>query len=110
MQVRIEGGVEPVATEEADAYFATRPRGSQIGAWASTQSRPMLKREELDARVAEFEKKFAGQTVPRPAHWSGFRLTPTRIEFWKGMASRLHHRDLYVRGSDGSWSVQILYP
>ena len=108
-QVRIEGRVTPVSEQEADAYFATRPRGSQIGAWASRQSRPMDRAGDLDARVDEFEKKFDGKPVPRPPHWSGFRLDPTSIEFWKGKASRLHDRQLFVRDGDG-WRVQLLYP
>ena len=108
-QVRVEGRVAPVTDEEADAYFATRPRGSQIGAWASRQSRPMANMSDLDARVAEFEEKFAGQPVPRPPHWSGFRLAPSAIEFWKGMPSRLHERQLFTRDGDG-WRVTLLYP
>ena len=108
-QIRVEGRVAPVTDKEADAYFASRPRGSQIGAWASRQSRPIERPGDLDARVDEFEKKFEGQTVPRPPHWSGFRLTPDTIEFWKGKASRLHERQLFTRDGDG-WRVQLLYP
>jgi len=108
-QVRIEGGVETVSDAEADEYFASRARGSQIGAWASIQSRPMQSASELDARVLEVEKKFAGGPVPRPPHWSGFRVAPERIEFWKNMPSRLHVRHLYVR-SGGGWRVELLYP
>ncbi|MGH7677787.1 MAG: pyridoxamine 5'-phosphate oxidase [Gemmatimonadaceae bacterium] len=108
-QVRVEGRVTPVAVAEADAYFASRPRGSQIGAWASRQSRPLDRAEELDDRVAEFEKKFEGQPVPRPSFWSGFRLEPSSIEFWKGKPSRLHERQLFTREGDG-WRVQLLYP
>jgi pyridoxamine 5'-phosphate oxidase len=108
-QVRIEGRVVPVDDKEADAYFATRPRGSQIGAWASRQSRPMERATDLDARVAEFERKFEGRDVPRPAFWSGYRLQPSAIEFWKGRPNRLHERQLYVREGDG-WRVQLLYP
>lgn len=108
-QVRIEGRVAPVTDAEADEYFATRPRGSQIGAWASRQSRSMDRPGDLDARVAEFEKKFEGGNVPRPPHWSGFRLSPETIEFWKGKASRLHDRHLFTREGDG-WRVQLLYP
>jgi pyridoxamine 5'-phosphate oxidase len=108
-QVRVEGSVQPVSDAEADAYFASRARGSQIGAWASIQSQPMESASDLDARVAEIEKKFAGGPVPRPPHWSGFRIVPARIEFWKNMPSRLHVRNLYTRVASG-WRMQLLYP
>jgi pyridoxamine 5'-phosphate oxidase len=108
-QIRIEGRVSRVADAEADAYFATRARGSQIGAWASRQSRPLDSVSDLEARVAEFEAKFAGKNVPRPPFWSGFRLEPSSIEFWKGKPSRLHDRQLFVREGHG-WRVQLLYP
>lgn len=108
-QVRVEGRITPVSPEEADAYFATRPRGSQVGAWASRQSRPMDHDEDLEARVAEFEKRFEGREVPRPPNWSGFRLDPVTIEFWRGRPSRLHDRELYTRDGHG-WRVQRLYP
>jgi pyridoxamine 5'-phosphate oxidase len=108
-QVRIEGRVSRVSDEDADAYFATRPRGSQVGAWASRQSRPIERSEDLDARVAEFERKFDGREVPRPPFWSGFRLEPSLIEFWRGRPNRLHERQLFVREGDG-WRVQTLYP
>lgn len=108
-QVRIEGRVTPVTNDEADAYFATRPRGSQIGAWASRQSRSMEHAGDLDARVSEFERRFEGRDVPRPPYWSGFRLVPSSIEFWKGKPSRLHDRQLYTRDGDG-WRVTLLYP
>lgn len=108
-QVRIEGRVTPVSGAEADAYFESRPRGSQIGAWASRQSRPLERAGDLDARVEEFEKKYAGVPVPRPPFWSGFRLEPSSIEFWKGKPSRLHERQVFAREGDG-WRVQLLYP
>jgi len=108
-QVRVEGRAVPVAEAEADAYFASRPRGSQIGAWASTQSRDEATEGLLEARVEEFTRKFEGQTVPRPAYWSGFRVAPERVEFWRGMPSRLHERQLYVRDGHG-WRVRTLFP
>jgi pyridoxamine 5'-phosphate oxidase len=108
-QVRVEGTTRLVSTEEADAYFATRARGSQIGAWASLQSEPMTRAEDLPARVAEMEARFEGSPVPRPPHWSGFRLVPNRIEFWHNMPSRLHERHVYHREADG-WRREVLYP
>ena len=108
-QVRVDGRVTPVTDDEADAYFATRPRGSQLGAWASRQSRPMERLTDLERRVAEFEEKFEGGEVPRPPFWSGFRLEPTAIEFWQGRPNRLHERQLFVRDGTG-WRVQQLYP
>jgi pyridoxamine 5'-phosphate oxidase len=108
-QVRVEGGVERVSDEEADAYFATRQRGSQLGAWASRQSEPMGDPAELGRRYAEVEARFTGGSVPRPPFWSGFRLLPERLEFWIGQPSRLHVRHLYSRDGEG-WRVQTLYP
>lgn len=108
-QVRVEGGVEPLSGEEADAYFSTRPRGSQLGAWASKQSQPLDSRDALVARVAEEEKRFEGKEVARPPFWSGFLLRPERIEFWSGQTDRLHDRFLYTQ-REGAWTAQRLYP
>ena len=108
-QVRVEGNVQPVSDDEADAYFATRPRGSQLSAWASLQSEVMATPRELDRRLAEIERKFVGAPVPRPPHWSGFRLVPERLEFWIGQPNRLHVRHLYTRDGD-AWRIETLYP
>jgi pyridoxamine 5'-phosphate oxidase len=109
VQIRVEGTADTVSAEEADAYFASRARGSQIGAWASRQSRTIEHPGDLEARVEEIEKRFAGGPVPRPPQWSGFRVAPSRIEFWKGRPDRLHVRDVYER--DGNeWRISRLYP
>lgn len=108
-QVRLEGTVTPVTDEEADAYFATRARASQLGAWASHQSAPLASREALEQRLAEYTAKFDGREVPRPPHWSGFRVAPERIEFWKAHEYRLHWREQYVKSGDG-WERGWLNP
>ncbi len=107
--VRVVGSVERVTDADADAYFATRHRSSQIGAWASTQSRPLDSRYALEKRIAEFGLKYAIGAVPRPAYWSGFRIVPATIEFWEERPFRLHDRMCYVREGDG-WRVDRLFP
>ena len=110
-QLRVEGRVEQVSDAESDLYFATRPRGSQVGAWASSQSRPLESREALIKRVREVEARFAGEAVPRPPFWGGYRLVPDRIEIWRGQESRLHDRLVYTREGEGDpWRVERLYP
>ncbi len=108
-QVRIDGAVTPVSDGEADAYFASRARESQLGAWASDQSRPLADRTLFEDRYRKVEARFAGGEVPRPPRWSGFRVAPERIEFWRDRPFRLHERRLFVRG-DGAWTEGLLYP
>ncbi|AKS40682.1 pyridoxamine 5'-phosphate oxidase [Wenzhouxiangella marina] len=108
-QVLVDGVAEPVSPVEADAYFASRPRGSQIGAWASRQSQALESRQELLDRIAEIEARFEGREVPRPEHWSGFRVRPRRVEFWYGREFRLHERVCFEL-SDGVWNETLLYP
>lgn len=110
IQVRIEGAVEQVDAAEADAYFASRPRMSQIGAWASHQSETLASAEAFDQRIAETEARFAGQDVPRPSGWSGFRVVPEAFEFWYGAQFRLHERWRYERGAAGQWTKRMLFP
>jgi pyridoxamine 5'-phosphate oxidase len=108
-QVRVEGDASLVSPADADAYFATRARGSQLGAWASRQSAPIEHPGDLERRLAEVEQRFAGVAVPRPPHWSGFVVRPARIEFWRGRTNRLHDRQVYLRDGVG-WRVETLYP
>ena len=110
IQVRIEGAVEQVDAAEADAYFASRPRMSQIGAWASHQSETLASAEAFDQRIAETEARFAGQDVPRPSGWSGFRVMPEALEFWYGAQFRLHERWRYERDAAGQWTKRMLFP
>jgi pyridoxamine 5'-phosphate oxidase len=109
-QVRIEGEVEDVSAAEADAYFATRSRDSQLGAWASDQSRPLDSRAHFEARYEEMKRRFEGRQVSRPTHWGGFRLVPLTFEFWQDRPHRLHERRVFVAQNDGSWSEGLLYP
>jgi pyridoxamine 5'-phosphate oxidase len=109
VQVRVEGRVELVDDAESDAYFRSRPRGSQLGAWASQQSRPLPSREALERALADLDAAYAGREIPRPPHWGGYRLVPSRIELWYGRPSRLHDREVFVRDGDG-WRHERLYP
>jgi pyridoxamine 5'-phosphate oxidase len=108
-QIRATGTVVRLSEDESDAYFATRPRGSQLGAWASAQSRPLADRAELEARWAALDERYAGAVVPRPPHWGGYRVEPDEIELWQGRANRLHDRVAYTR-SDGGWERLRLQP
>jgi len=110
VQVRIEGPVEIVGDEEADAYFASRPRGSQLGAWASKQSETLEAREQFEERLAKAEREFEGRDVPRPPRWTGLRVKPDTIEFWYGANFRLHERQAYERDVAGEWHRRMLFP
>jgi pyridoxamine 5'-phosphate oxidase len=109
-QVRIEGRAERVSEKESDAYYRSRPRGSQLGAWVSKQSRPVEDRETLEVRLRELEAEYEGREVPRPPFWGGYRIEPEEIEFWQGRENRLHDRLLYRRQDGGSWRVERLQP
>jgi pyridoxamine 5'-phosphate oxidase len=108
-QIRIEGRAETVTDAEADAYYATRARISRLGAWASDQSRPLSERAELERRLLHFEEKYPGEAIPRPPHWSGYRVLPERFEFWQNMPYRLHDRTIFER-TDGGWISGKLFP
>ncbi len=109
-QVRVTGSVARLDAEESDAYFATRPRGSQLGAWASQQSRPLPDRAELERRWEALDERYGGEAVPRPSHWGGYRVEPDEIEVWQGRANRLHDRFAYTRTPDGGWTHVRLQP
>jgi pyridoxamine 5'-phosphate oxidase len=110
-QARFRGAISEVTVAESDAYFASRPRGSQIGAWASEQSRPLASRADLEARVQAYERKFASAEVPRPEYWRGYRLAPVEIEFWRDRPSRLHERIRFTRPTpETAWERRLLYP
>jgi pyridoxamine 5'-phosphate oxidase len=108
-QIRIEGVIEHVTEAEADAYFESRPRNSRLGAWASPQSRRLVNRAMLEARLAEMEKRYP-DTIPRPDYWSGYRVVPEMFEFWQEMPYRLHDRTVYRRSPDGAWEQSKLFP
>ena len=108
-QVRIEGAVESVTAAEADTYYASRPRLSRLGAWASLQSQALPARAVLEKRLAEAEQRYPGEEIPRPAHWSGYRMLPARFEFWQDMPFRLHDRTIYIKDGNG-WGVSKLFP
>lgn len=110
VQVRVEGRVERLPAAESDDYFATRPRGSQVGAWASSQSRTLADRAEFEARIAEVERRFDGASVPRPPHWGGYLVVPDRIELWYGADFRLHERQCYERDAGDCWTRRMLFP
>lgn len=109
-QIRIEGALAPVSDAESDAYFATRGRDSQLGAWASEQSRPLDTRDTFEAAFTAMSERFEGGDVPRPPHWGGYRVVPDRIEFWQDRAHRLHERRLFTPDTDGNWSEGLLFP
>ena len=109
-QIRIEGSVEPVTAAEADTYHASRHRLSRLGAWASDQSRPLAERAELERRLQQFENRYPGDIIPRPPHWSGYRVLPDRFEFWQDMPHRLHDRTIFERAAGGGWTTGKLFP
>jgi pyridoxamine 5'-phosphate oxidase len=109
-QIRIEGRIEHVTDAEADAYYATRPRVSRLGAWASDQSRPLATRAELERRLADYDAQYPGEDIPRPPHWSGYRVLPAYFEFWQNMEFRLHDRTIYESATGGGWTTGKLFP
>ncbi len=109
-QLRIEGAVERLSAEQSASYFASRPRGSQLGAWASRQSRPIADRQTLDRQYADTETRFAGRDVPCPAYWGGYAVTPAAVEFWQGLGDRMHDRRAYTAQPDESWTSTRLQP